>query len=307
MLCTKYTFEVIINTVCVHFKQGCDLVKSRLTVAQFLKEKQEHLLDSWRDNIREMADRTFELMTVDQFNEEATSFVTEFVAAISSENYEDITRPEYQKLLTLLREISANRAEQGFTPTETASFVMSFKRVVNKYLKQHVKEPKNLAAEVLTFGDLIDKLAMYTFESFVATREKIIKEQAAALEFSNPMIMVWENLIAFPLQGILDTERMAKLTTDMLDAIRRHDARVVLIDLTGIPVMDTATADRLIQTIEAARLMGSEAIITGISPEVASIIVKLGIEFKADTLRELREGIRHAFRKLKLKVEEEKS
>ncbi len=307
MLCTKYTFEVIINTVCVHFKQGCDLVKSRLTVAQFLKEKREHLLDSWRDRIREMTDRTFELMTVDQFNEEARSFVTEFLAAISSENYEDITRPEYQKLLTLLREISANRAEQGFTPTETASFVTSFKRVVNKYLKQHVKEPKKLATEVLTFGDLLDKLSMHTFESFVASREKIIKEQAMALEFSNPMIMVWENLIAFPLQGILDTERMAKLTTDMLDAIRRYDARVVLIDLTGIPVMDTATADRLIQTIEAARLMGSEAIITGISQEVASTIVKLGIEFKADTLRELREGIRHAFRKLGLKVEEEKS
>jgi len=282
-------------------------VKSRLSTAQFLKEKLEPVLDTWKKNIKAAADRTFEMITVAQFDEQARSFVTEFMTAISSENYEDITRPEYENLLTILEETSAGRAEQGFSPTETAVFIMSFKKVVNKYLEQHVKEPKMLAAEVMIVGGLIDKLAMYTFESFVATREKIIKEQVAALEFMNPMIMVWENLIAFPLQGILDTPRIARLTTDMLDSIQRHSARVVLIDLTAIPTMDTATANRLIQAIEAARLMGSEAIITGISPEVASIIVKLGVDFKAHTLRELREGIEYAFRILNLKVVEEKS
>lgn len=169
---------------------------------------------------------------------------------------------------------------------------------------QQIEEPKKLVAEVMMFGSLIDRLAMHTFESFIATRQKMIEEQAAALEFSNPMIMVWENLIAFPLQGILDTRRVAKFTTDMLNAVRNHNARVVLIDLTAIPSMDTATANRLIQAIEAARLMGAEAIITGISPEVASIIVKLGIEFKARTVRELREGIKYAFETLNLKVEE---
>lgn len=280
-------------------------MKSRLTLAQFLKGKTKHVTDSWKKNISEMGGSTFDLMTVGQFDEEARSFVTEFVKAISSENYEDLTRPEYEKLLKMLREISANRAELGFSPTETASFVLTFKKTLNEYLEQQFKEPKKLAAQVMIVGGLIDKLAMYTFESFAATREKIIKEQAAALEFTNPMIMVWENLIAFPLQGILDTFRMTKLTTEMLNAIRRHDARVVLIDLTAIPAMDTATANRLIQAIEAARLMGSEAIITGISPEVASIIVKLGIELKAYTLRELREGIKHAFRILKLKVTDE--
>ncbi len=121
------------------------------------------------------------------------------------------------------------------------------------------------------------------------------------------MIMVWENLIAFPLQGVLDTYRMTKFASEMLNAIRRNNARVVLIDLTAIPTMDTATANRLIQAIEAARLMGSEAIITGISPEVASIIVKLGIDLKARTLRELREGIKYAFGILKLRMEKEKS
>lgn len=282
-------------------------MKSRLTTAQFLKEKLEDVLDTWKENVRAAADRTLKLMTVAQFDEEVRSFVTQFMTAISSENYEDITRPEYVKLLTILQEISASRAEQGFSPRETAIFVLSFKKVVNKYLKQHIKEPRKLAAQVMIFGDLIDKLAISSFENFVATREKIIKEQAAALEFSNPMIMVWENLIAFPLQGVLDTYRMTKFATEMLNAIRRHNARVVLIDLTAIPTMDTATANRLIQAIEAARLMGSEAIITGISPEVASIIVKLGIDLKARTLRELREGIKYAFEILKLRMEKEKS
>ena len=282
-------------------------MRSRLTAAEFLKNRQERLLDTWRKNVRDSGDRTFQLMTEDQFNEQARSLVVEFVTAISSENYEDITQPEYEKLLTMLRGISASRAERGFTPTETATFIMSFKEAINSSLQEEIKRPKKLATEVLIMGNLIDRLTLYTFENFVASREKMIKEQAMVLEFSNPMIMVWDSVIAFPLQGILDTPRMAKFTTDMLNAIPKYQARVVIIDLTAIPTMDTATCNRLIQAIEAVRLMGSEAIITGISPSVASIIVKLGVDVKAVTLRELREGIEYAFRALKLKVVKEVS
>jgi len=282
-------------------------MRSRLAAAEFLKNRQERLLDTWRKNVRDSGDRTFQLMTEDQFNEQARSLVVEFVTAISSENYEDITQPEYEKLLTMLRGISASRAERGFTPTETATFIMSFKEAINSSLQEEIKGPKKLATEVLIMGNLIDRLTLYTFENFVASREKMIKEQAMVLEFSNPMIMVWDSVIAFPLQGILDTPRMAKFTTDMLNAIPKHQARVVIIDLTAIPTMDTATCNRLIQAIEAVRLMGSEAIITGISPSVASIIVKLVVDVKAVTLRELREGIEYAFRALKLKVVKEVS
>ena len=282
-------------------------MRSKLTSSQFLKEEQRNLLETWKKNIRALAPRTSELMTAAQFDQETQSFLAEFVKAITSENYEDITQPEYENLLTMLRGVSSNRAEQGFTPTETAVFIMSFKEAVNRYLGEKLEDPKRLAAEVLVMGSLIDKLALYTFESFVESREKMIKEKAMALEFSNPMIMVWDNLIAFPLQGILDTHRMAKFTTEMLDAITTHQARVVIIDLTAIPTMDTATCHRLIQAIKAAQLMGSEAIITGISPSVASIIVKLGVDLEARTLRELREGIQYAFRVLKLNVTEEVS
>ena len=282
-------------------------MRSRLAAAEFLKNRQERLLDTWRKNVRDSGDRTFQLMTEDQFNEQARSLMVEFVTAISTENYEDISRPEYEKLLTMLRGISASRAERGFAPTETATFIMSFKEAINSRLREEIKDPKKLATEVLIMGNLIDRLTLYTFENFVASREKMIKEQAMVLEFSNPMIMVWDSVIAFPLQGILDTPRMAKFTTDMLNAIPKYQARVVIIDLTAIPTMDTATCNRLIQAIEAVRLMGSEAIITGISPSVASIIVKLGVDLKAATLRELREGMEYAFRALKLKVVKEVS
>jgi rsbT co-antagonist protein RsbR len=274
-----------------------------LTGAKFLKEKR--LLELWKKLIRGSASRTFELMTETQFGEETRAFVTEFVEALSSGNYEDITRPEYENLLKMLWGVSARRAEQGFTPTETAAFVMSFKEAINMVLEEKIEDKVKLASEVLVMGSLIDKLSLYTFETFVKTREKIIKEQAVALEFTNPMIMVWDNLIAFPLQGVLDTHRMAKFTEEMLDAITRHQARVVIVDLTAIAAMDTATCNRLMQAIEAARLMGSEAVITGISPAIASIIVKLGVDLKARTLRELREGILYAFRVLGLKVVEE--
>lgn len=278
-------------------------MESKLTGAKFLKE--ERLLELWKELIRGSAGRTFELMTETQFGEETRAFVTEFVEALSSGNYEDITRPEYENLLKMLWGVSARRAEQGFTPTETAAFVMSFKEAINMVLEEKIEDKVKLASEVLVMGSLIDKLSLYTFETFVETREKIIKEQAVALEFTNPMIMVWDNLIAFPLQGVLDSHRMAKFTEEMLDAITRHQARVVIVDLTAIAAMDTATCNRLMQAIEAARLMGSEAIITGISPAIASIIVKLGVDLKARTLRELREGILYAFRVLGLKVVEE--
>ncbi len=280
-------------------------MKSKFTGAQFLKEKR--LLEMWKKLISRSASRTFDLMTVAQLDEETRAFVTEFVKAISSENYEDITRPEYENLLTMLRGISASRAEHGFTPTETAVFIFGFKEVINTVLEEKIEDPKKLASDVLVMGNLIDKLALYTFETFVASRETIIKKQAVALEFTNPMIMVWDNLIAFPLQGILDTHRMAKFTEEMLEAITRHQARVVIVDLTAIATMDTATCNRLIQAIEAARLMGSEAIVTGISPSVASIIVRLEVGLKARTLRELREGINYAFRVMGLKVIEEVS
>jgi rsbT co-antagonist protein RsbR len=280
-------------------------VESKLTGAEFLKEKR--LLDLWKELIRGSAGRTFELMTETQLDEETRAFVTEFVEAIGSGNYEDVTRPEYENLLKILRGVSASRVEQGFTPTETAAFVMSFKEAVNTVFEEKIEDPVKLASEVLVMGNLIDKLSLYTFETFVETREKILKEQAMALEFTNPMIMVWDNLIAFPLQGILDTHRMAMFTEEMLDAITRHQARVVIVDLTAIAAMDTATCNRLMQAIEAARLMGSEAVITGISPAVAFIIVKLGADLKARTLRELREGIKYAFRVLGLKVVEESS
>lgn len=282
-------------------------MKSRLTTAQFLEKKQAQVLETWKKNIRASAPRTFELMTTDQFDEQALSFLNEFVTAISSENYEDITGPEYENMLKTLRGISGSRVEQGFTPTETAVFVMSFKEAINGYLEEEIKDPKKMYAEGVIMGNLIDKLAIYTFETFVASRERMLKEQAMALEFSNPMVVVWDSLIAFPLQGILDTDRMAKFMIDMLNAIVNHEARVVIIDLTAIPTMDTATCNRLIQAIEAVRLMGSEAIVTGISPSVASIIVKLGVDLKAATLRELREGMEYAFRALKLKVVKEVS
>lgn len=107
-------------------------MKLKLTTAQLLKEKYEHVLETWKENIRGTGDRTFKLMTVAQFEKQTRSFMNEFITGVSSENYEDITRPEYENLLKLLRKISASRAEQGFSPTETGVFILSFKKAVNK-------------------------------------------------------------------------------------------------------------------------------------------------------------------------------
>jgi len=273
-----------------------------VTTVEILTKSREQVLSGWVENTRKLAGRTFELMTEAQFITQTQDFADAFTLAIQSSNYSDITKPEYEAVLELLSDISSTRAEQGFTPTETAAFVISFKLSLNQILKETITDSTILAEEVIRVGDLVDLLSIYTFQSYSDARETVVRRQAAAIAFSNPMVRVWDNLISFPLQGILDTSAMKKFTTDMLNSIIENQAKVVIIDLSGIESLDTKTTHYLMNAVGAARLMGSEAVISGISPEVAGIIVALGIDLQVKTFRELREGIEYGFTVLNLKI-----
>ncbi len=279
---------------------------NRLTTAELLKEKEVDLLKAWRGEVRIAAGRTFQLMTEAQFDEQARKFLADFVAAISSERYDDLSIPEYVKVKGNLAEISANRAKQGFTPTETATFIFSLKNTILQYLQDYIKDPKVLNTEAIVITKILDQLGLYTFEIYMKTREDIINSQKMSLEYSTPTVLVWSNLVLFPLLGVLDTARMKQLTETMLQGIIQNQAEVVIVDLTGISAVDTKTVHRLLQIIQSAKLMGSEVIFTGITPAVAETMVRLGVELGGlTTLRELREGIEYAFKVMKLKVVKE--
>jgi rsbT co-antagonist protein RsbR len=200
------------------------------------------------------------------------------------------------ELRAALAELSRSRARAGATPSETALSVFS--------LKDTVYELTGGTAEYLAFSRLIDDLGLYTFETYSAAREQIISDQAESmLELSTPVVRLWDGIIAVPLVGTLDSARTQVVMEKMLEALVTQGAEHAVIDITGVPTVDTEVAQHLLKTVMAARLLGAECIISGIRPQIAHTIVSLGIEFgDIATKATLRDALAHALQRSGLKV-----
>ncbi|GAA0234591.1 STAS domain-containing protein [Cryptosporangium japonicum] len=181
----------------------------------------------------------------------------------------------FGELRALLSELSRARAIQGFSPRETAVSVFALKQVVSRRIGDDLP-----LSGFLEFSELIDDLGLQTFEAYSQAREQIIAEQAEQLlELSTPVVRLWDGIIAVPLVGTLDSARAQTVMEQLLEALTTYDADYAIIDITGVPAVDTQVAQHLLKTVMAARLMGAEAIISGIRPQIAQTIVALGIEF----------------------------
>lgn len=196
----------------------------------------------------------------------------------------------------LLNELSRNRARQGFTPTETAISVFALKHVLEPVLQDGSVE--DIRAYV-HLGRLLDGLGLYTIETYTRTREEIIGSQAdQLLELSTPVIKLWDGVIAVPLVGTLDSARTQVVMEKLLQALVDTGSEQAIIDITGVPAVDTQVAQHLLKTIVAARLMGAECTVSGIRPQIAQTIVALGIEFgDIVTKASLADALRLALRK----------
>jgi rsbT co-antagonist protein RsbR len=180
------------------------------------------------------------------------------------------------ELRAALDELSRGRARDGFTPTETALGMFSLKEAVYEL----VVNAAEMAPEFLAFSRIVDDLGLRTFEAYSAAREQIISDQAAALlELSTPVVQLWEGVIAVPLIGTLDSARTQLVMEKLLQTLVATGADHAVIDITGVPTVDTEVAQHLLKTVSAARLLGAECTISGIRPQVAQTIVSLGIEF----------------------------
>jgi rsbT co-antagonist protein RsbR len=168
---------------------------------------------------------------------------------------------------------------QGFSPTETATFILSFKRPLFARLREDLAaDPARLADDTWRVTLLLDSLALFTTETFLASREDVIRrQQQELLELSTPVVKIWDGVVAVPLIGTLDSARTQIVMENLLEHIVRLSASVAIIDITGVPTVDTLVAQHLIKTVSAARLMGAECIISGIRPQIAQTIVHLGI------------------------------
>jgi len=180
------------------------------------------------------------------------------------------------ELRAALDEMSRSRARDGFTPAETALGVFSLKQAVYEF----VADAAEMVPEFLSFSRSIDDLGLRTFEAYSAAREQIISDQSAAmLELSTPVVRLWEDIVAVPLVGTLDSARTQLVMERLLDALVTTGADQAVIDITGVPTVDTEVAQHLLKTVSAVRLLGAECTISGIRPQVAQTIVSLGIEF----------------------------
>jgi len=201
------------------------------------------------------------------------------MAAIQGDNITDIDAAEFGTLRDLLSDISRSRALQSFTPSETATFILSLKEPILARLGKSVTTAADLAREVWALTVLIDKLALYTTDVFQRSREDVIlRQQQELAELSTPVVRLWKGILALPLIGTLDSERTQIVMENLLRSLSETEADTAIIDITGVPTVDTQVAQHLLKTIAAARLMGADCIISGIRPQIAQTMVHLGVE-----------------------------
>ena len=237
-------------------------------MADFLREHQDKVIGRWSELV---SNGVRGRASAGEIRRELGDLYTLIVRVLS--RADDHAAGE---LHAALDELSRDRARSGFTPSETALGVFTLKGAVYEL----VGESAELVPEFLAFSQLIDDLGLRTFESYSAAREQIISDQSTAmLELSTPVVRLWENIIAVPLVGTLDSARTQLVMEKLLDELVATGADHAVIDITGVPTVDTEVAQHLLKTVSAARLLGAECIISGIRPQVAQTIVSLGIEF----------------------------
>jgi rsbT co-antagonist protein RsbR len=190
-------------------------------------------------------------------------------------------------ILDFLADVSRSRAEQGFTSDQTATFIFSFKKPLFERLRKELgKNPLEFANEVWSTTELIDKLGMHTVKTFQKAREAVItRQQQELLELSTPVVKLWDGILALPLIGTLDSARTQVVMETLLERIVETGSAIAIIDITGVPTVDTLTAQHLIKTVTALRMMGAECIISGIRPQIAQTIVHLGVDLTGITTK----------------------
>ena len=244
-----------------------------------LRRHQNDVLNDWIKEQTAPGALRSGLIRENELRGQCEEFLGLLVQAVQRQNTNEITAADFGPVREMLERISRSRGEQGFTPSETAMFVLSLKRPVFSRLRKELEgEPGALFEEMWNATQLIDKLALFTTEAFQSGRETVIaRQQAEMLELSTPVVTLWDGVLALPLIGTLDSMRTQSVMESLLQRVVETNSEVVIIDITGVPTVDTLIAQHLLKTVAAARLMGVDCIISGIRPQIAQTIVHLGV------------------------------
>jgi rsbT co-antagonist protein RsbR len=246
---------------------------------ELLQQNEAEVLDEW---VREQKSALGQKGQIkdQELRSQCADFLGRLRQAARNGSFSDLRGSQWDSLRELLGEVSRSRGQQGFSPSETATFIFSLKRPLFALLRRAFsKDAEGLARETWLTTALLDELGLYTTEVYQKAREEVIlRQQQDMLELSTPVVKLWEGIVALPLIGTLDSARTQTVMENLLQRIVETGADVAILDITGVPTVDTLVAQHLIKTVTAARLMGAECIISGIRPQIAQTIVHLGVD-----------------------------
>lgn len=276
---------------------------SNKPLPEILKNNEAQLLADWiAEQTAALGDRT-DLIRDAELKAQGKEFLGLLRSAVQKGNLDDIQTQDWEPARDMLENLSRARALQGFTPSETANFVFSLKKPLFTRLQQESRsDPAALAEELWMTTTLLDKLGLYTIEVFQKSREQVIvRQQQELLELSTPVVKLWDGILTVPLIGTLDSARTQIVMEALLQMIVDTGSELAIIDITGVPTVDTLTAQHLLKAVAAARLMGADCIISGIRPQIAQTIVHLGVDLAGVTTKAtLADAFRTALQRLGL-------
>ncbi|MGB3179917.1 MAG: STAS domain-containing protein [Cyclobacteriaceae bacterium] len=246
----------------------------------YLQQRENEILKVWLEFQQKERKIESDILSDEEMAEESQVFLNKLLLYLKSEDYSEPSSKPYQELKAFLMDSARNRAQLGFSPKDTGRFVQSVKEVLMPFLKEASGEDVDkFNADALVLTTVVDELVIQMFDYYIENREAIIMRQVKEIEeISTPVIQVWDGILALPIIGSMDSTRAQKTMESLLESIVKSESDIAILDISGVPTVDSLTAQHLIKTVSAARLMGATCIISGIRPETAQTIVHLGID-----------------------------
>jgi rsbT co-antagonist protein RsbR len=246
-----------------------------------IQQNRASVLQDWLRHLRSAVQRR-DLINDRELEVQASEMLSAIADVPPGTNVGNLNQPAWGPLKSILGSLSVSRAVQGFSPSETALFVLSLKPSLFSLVRQGgSRGTDELLSDFTAINEFIDNLALHTTDSYIHGRDQVIaRQQEEMLELSTPVVTLWDGIVALPLIGTLDSARTQVVMESLLQAIVQTNSRFAIIDITGVPTVDTLVAQHLLKTITAARLMGAECILSGIRPQIAQTIVHLGINLE---------------------------
>jgi rsbT co-antagonist protein RsbR len=271
---------------------------------KILRRNKKNILERWM--AKQASDENFYSFSLnaDDAKDQSDELLTELLEALNERSLEDSNSRDFEKVIDTISGISVARAKHGFSSRDTGIYVFGLKEAMLYTLKENISDTNALYEDSLKVSNILDNIAITSFDTFIKGREEVIMRQNQEItDISTPVIRVWDGILALPIIGTLDSARTQIVMESLLQEIVESGSSIAILDISGVPAVDSLVAQHLIKTVSATRLMGAECIISGIRPEIAQTVVHLGIDLSGITTKStLASALKAAFMLLRLEV-----